>query len=512
MIRASLLPLALVPLWLSCAVVNAHAGEPVPGQSGSKADRPPRKVIVGTTIFGPYGKYPGLEKRLGELHGLVDEMAERARTLYPGRGLDLAILPESTATATSGSAHDRAVPLKGDVRDTIGALARRYHSYILLPLDLAEEGPRGPIASNAAVLFDRGGGVAGIYRKQHPVANVGSDELEQGITPGRYAPVFKCDFGYLGVEICWDIQFDDGWDALARNGAEIVAWPTASPATALPAARALQHRYYVVSSTWRDNATIFEPTGMVAAQIVPPERILVHQIDLSYGILGWSSFLHNGQALKDKFGDKVGFHYSTREDMGLFWSNDSAKTIGAMIRSIGGEELDRQVERNGRLSEPPLGETASGLRITLRKPQDLVETVVRERGELVTVLSDSGIGGVVLERTGAAWPEPLTVRLSLHGLESLKVTSGPVTILGSGSHAVKSPAWDVLLHDSRGFDGRRLLDRQDRFWMDIHAIDTQGQPAKVGPLQSGHFEFTLPGALLIPSAKTVEIEWIDFHR
>ena len=67
MIRASLLPLALVPLWLSCVVVNAKAVEPVPGQNSSKADRPPRKVIVGTTVFGPYGKYPGLEERLGRV-------------------------------------------------------------------------------------------------------------------------------------------------------------------------------------------------------------------------------------------------------------------------------------------------------------------------------------------------------------------------------------------------------------------------------------------------------------
>jgi beta-ureidopropionase len=349
MIRASLLPLALVPLWLSCVVVNAKAVEPVPGQNSSKADRPPRKVIVGTTVFGPYGKYPGLEERLDELCDLVDEMAALTAKRYPGRGLDLAILPESAATATSGPAHDRAVPLKGEIRDTFGALARRHKSYILLPLDLAEEGPHGPIASNAAVLFDRRGEVTGIYRKLHPVAGVGSDELEAGITPGRYVPVFKCDFGNLGVQICWDIQFDDGWDALGRSGAEIVAWPSQSPATVLPAARAFRHRYYVISSVWRDNATIFEPTGMVAAQILPPERILVHQLDLSYSILGWSSFLRNGQALKDKFGEKVGFHYSTREDMGLFWSNEPATTIGAMIRSIGGEELDRQVERNGRL-------------------------------------------------------------------------------------------------------------------------------------------------------------------
>jgi hypothetical protein len=156
MIRASLLPLALVPLWLSCVVVNAKAVEPVPGQNSSKADRPPRKVIVGTTVFGPYGKYPGLEERLDELCDLVDEMTALTAKRYPGRGLDLSILPESAATATSSLAHDRAGPLKSEIRDTFGALARRHKSYILLPLNLAEEGPHGPIASNAAVLLTGG--------------------------------------------------------------------------------------------------------------------------------------------------------------------------------------------------------------------------------------------------------------------------------------------------------------------------------------------------------------------
>jgi len=126
MIHASLLPLALVPLWLCCVVANANSGEPVPGQNSSKADRPPRKVIVGTTVFGPYGKYPGLEERLDELCDLVDEMAALTAKRYPGRGLDLAILPESAATATSGPAHNRAVPLKREIRDTFGALVRRH--------------------------------------------------------------------------------------------------------------------------------------------------------------------------------------------------------------------------------------------------------------------------------------------------------------------------------------------------------------------------------------------------
>jgi predicted amidohydrolase len=315
------------------------------------ADRAPRKVVIGTAIFGPYGEYPGLEQRLAVLRDLIDRMARQAAERYPGHGLDLAILPETTVTSTRGRAHERAMPLRGRIQEAFGALARKHRTYIVAPMDLAEEVPAGPTCSNAAVLFDRTGEVAGIYRKRHPVAYVGSDELEGGITPGRDCPVFDCDFGRLGVQICWDIQYPDGWDALARAGAEIVAWPTASPATVLPAAHAARHRYYVVSSTWRDNATVYEPTGMVAARIEGPSsaRVLVHELDLSYAILGWSGFLKEGMALREKYGERVGLHYDPREDMGLFWSNDPAITIGAMVRSIGGEELDAQVDRNRRL-------------------------------------------------------------------------------------------------------------------------------------------------------------------
>lgn len=324
-------------------------------RTGPKADTPPRKVVVGTAIFGPYGRYPGLEERMRVLSGLVDEMAREAAKLHPARGLDLAVLPESAVTRTSGTAAERAVPLQGAVADTFGALARKHKTYLIVSLDLVE--PDGAY-SNAAVLFDRSGRVAGIYRKRHPVAVVNTDELEQGITPGRDCPVFDCDFGRVGIQICWDIQFEDGWDALAQAGAEIVAWPSASPATLLPSARAAQHRYYVVSSTWRDNATIYEPTGMVAARTQKAGTVLVHELDLSHAILCWSSFLNDGKALSDKYGDKVGYHYSPTEDMGLFWSNDPNMTIGAMVRSIGGEELDLQIARNRRLQDEARGTSA----------------------------------------------------------------------------------------------------------------------------------------------------------
>lgn len=317
----------------------------------ARADRLPRKVVVGTALFGPNRAKADLAARIAELTGLVEEMAREADRSYPGQGLDLAILPETVVNVATGRASERALPLDGPVKDAFGGLARRLGTYLLVPLDLAETGPDGPFVSNAAVLFDRSGAVAGTYRKAHPVAYVNHDDLEDGIIPGREYPVFDCDFGKLGVQICWDVQFDEGWKTLADRGAELVAWSTASPATVLPASHAVRHRYYVVSSAWRDNATVYEPTGMVAARIESPKQVLVHQLDLSHAILGWSGFLNNGKALTERYGDRVGYHYSTREDVGLFWSNDPATSIGEMVRAIGGEELDFQVARNRRLYE-----------------------------------------------------------------------------------------------------------------------------------------------------------------
>ncbi len=41
-------------------------------------------------------------------------------------------------------------------------------------------------------------------------------------------PVFDTDFGRIGVQICFDIEYRDGWDALDRAGAEIFFWLSAA--------------------------------------------------------------------------------------------------------------------------------------------------------------------------------------------------------------------------------------------------------------------------------------------
>jgi len=315
----------------------------------------PRKIVVGTSMYAMWGEYPGLERRLEALCEIVDEMAAKAAEEYPGAGLDLVVLPEDAVCGgRTGSAAERSVPLDGPVLETMGAKARQYGTYIVTPMSMVEDAAQG-VYGNVAVLLDRNGEVAGVYRKVHPVARRTSNVLEDGVTPGRDFPVLSCDFGRLGIQICFDIRFDDGWETLARKGAEIVVWPSQSPQIVRPAIRAVRHRYYIVSSTWRNNASIFEPTGLIAGQIREPERVLVRQIDLSYVLLTWQPELLNGKAMTEQYGDRVGYHYSEAEDLGLFWSNDPQKPIRQMVREMDLEESDALGERNRKLQDAVRG-------------------------------------------------------------------------------------------------------------------------------------------------------------
>src|SRR5439155_20735590 len=203
----------------------------------STSNRPPRKVIVGTVMQSFWGQYPGLDNRLDQLAGIVDQMAAQAKQRY-GRGLDLAVLPETAITGEAeGDALARSVPFDGLGKEVFTRTAREHGCDVVVPtysLDSKEK----KLCSNAAILVVRKGEVVGTYRKIHLVVSLERGTMEDGATPGDTVPVFDCDFGKLGTQICYDMEFDDGWTELARKGAELIVWPTQSPQTSQPAFRA----------------------------------------------------------------------------------------------------------------------------------------------------------------------------------------------------------------------------------------------------------------------------------
>src|SRR2546429_540898 len=97
---------------LVCQALWARAHEPAArGAAPARADRPPRKVIVGTTMTRWYSDYPGLDGRLGQMRGLIDQMVAESYTKY-GRSIDLALFTEyAVTTGKPGPAAKVAVPL-----------------------------------------------------------------------------------------------------------------------------------------------------------------------------------------------------------------------------------------------------------------------------------------------------------------------------------------------------------------------------------------------------------------
>jgi beta-ureidopropionase len=111
---------------------------------------------------------------------------------------------------------------------------------------------------NAAIFFDRSGAVLGEYRKMRPTEN----ELSKGISPGpEDPPVLRTDFGVVGAQICFDIEFAEGPRRLMEKRAEMIFFPAAFAGGQMVNAMAWQTRAHVVSSTRKDTAKICDVSG-----------------------------------------------------------------------------------------------------------------------------------------------------------------------------------------------------------------------------------------------------------
>ena len=105
--------------------------------------------------------------------------------------------------------------------------AKKYSMVIVVPI--FEEEMTG-VYYNTAAVIDADGNYLGKYRKNHLPQVAGFWE-KFFFKPGNLGyPVFKTAYCKLGVYICYDRHFPEGWRALGLNGAEYVVNPSATVA------------------------------------------------------------------------------------------------------------------------------------------------------------------------------------------------------------------------------------------------------------------------------------------
>ena len=113
----------------------------------------------------------------------------------------------------------------GPIVQRFAALAKELGVVTVLPI--YEEQQAG-VYYNSAVVVDADGSVRGTYRKNH-IPHVDRFWEKFYFRPGNLGwPVFETAVGTIGVTICYDRHFPEGWRALGLAGAEIVFNPNAS--------------------------------------------------------------------------------------------------------------------------------------------------------------------------------------------------------------------------------------------------------------------------------------------
>ena len=105
--------------------------------------------------------------------------------------------------------------------------AKKHRMVIVVPI-YEEEIPG--VYYNAAAVIDADGSYLGKYRKTH-IPQVAGFYEKFFFKPGNSGyPVFHTAYCKLGVYICYDRHFPEGWRALALNGAEYIVNPSATVA------------------------------------------------------------------------------------------------------------------------------------------------------------------------------------------------------------------------------------------------------------------------------------------
>jgi predicted amidohydrolase len=260
--------------------------------SEEKRGKLPREVwIAGISQMDLYTKTPQLM-----LEELV-HITKKALVYQP----DVICLPEVFPTSNVDQKLTLSEKLEASrtALEQFSSMAKENDCHVICPVFTTENGK----AYNAAVVLDRKGDSIGEYRKMH--LTVG--EIDNGLTPGPLdPPVFQTDFGKIGIQICFDIMWDDGWTKLEKQGAEIVFWPSAYGGGEVINTKAHQHRYVVVTSTRKNTSKICDVTGEVVTQTgIWDKNYYCAPVNLEKAFLHTWPFVNRFDEIRKKYGRKV---------------------------------------------------------------------------------------------------------------------------------------------------------------------------------------------------------------
>jgi predicted amidohydrolase len=172
---------------------------------------------------------------------------------------DIVCLPEGITVVGRGSDYcGAAEPIPGPTTEFLGQCAAKNNAYVVAGVYERD----GKAIYNTAVLLGRDGKLIGKYRK----ICLPHGEIDAGLAPGCEYPVFETDFGKVGMMICWDVNYPQVAQELARKGAALILMPIWGGNETLCRARAIENQIPLVISSYDLRSAIYDQAGQPRAQ------------------------------------------------------------------------------------------------------------------------------------------------------------------------------------------------------------------------------------------------------
>ncbi|MFP4249585.1 MAG: carbon-nitrogen hydrolase family protein [Armatimonadota bacterium] len=290
----------------------------------------PRTARLTTVSWGPSapeGSADPVDSNVAQAIETIDMAAQD--------GGDLIVLSEAFAhrNMPKPEALQRAEPIPGPITGRIGEAARRHGCYVVA--GMYERA--GENVHNAAVLIDRQGEVAGVYRKMFPTPG----EIENGIMPGTEAPVIETDFGRVGMAICWDLHFP--WEIgsqMAEQDVQLICWPSMYAGGFQLRMWAYLFGAYVVSAWPGQVCEIIDMNGYGLAATNYGYPIVSADVNFERDIFMRCTASGKWHEIREAYGDRITMELMHAQGTFSITSEDDDLTVAEVAEAF---ELDRRV-------------------------------------------------------------------------------------------------------------------------------------------------------------------------
>ncbi len=289
--------------------------------AGRSKDRLPREVWVATL---------SMEKlRADKIDALLDRLFGRMEETLSCEP-DIICVPEVflfPGVSHSLSATEVAEELPGPITERFAEFSKVNKCYTICPIHTKQEGK----IYNSAVLIDRQGEVAGVYNKIHPTTG----EISSGVQPGSFdQSVIKTDFGRIGMQICFDVNWADGWYPLKQADVEIIFWPSAFSGGRMLNGWAWNTQSHVVTSTWNNPSRIIDITGDEIASTGRYENWCCAPVNLEKAMIHTWPYTDQIIALREKYKQDVRVKRLHDEGWTIIESRSPDLTVKAILKEF----------------------------------------------------------------------------------------------------------------------------------------------------------------------------------